>query len=502
MNPYAAFRHASLRLALVALALQACTTGPKVQLAPDEKAVLAGSRVRNNTTINTDTFRCFDTMLSQRGVPVMNVAIGNIADYTGKSTDTEGAVITKGGSLMLFSALGLMSKTVRLHDRFDTSVTDLEMTYSNARQLGDGTTHDVDGQSVPWLPYYGGSIQKSDYTILGGITEVNFNVDSGGYSAQVNQIGPKARSFTMSVAADLRLVETGSLVVVATASFQKQFTGYEVGADVFSFFDVFNDKQLFDVYAGNISQEPIQLGVRAILEEATLNLLSQVTEVDYAPCAYPKAVFEQPPVPVPPPPAPGEKVKTAAAVPPAKAAAAEPAEAPTNAPIPAEGAPAAAPAPAPSPAVAKAAPEPGPAPAPDQIVPVAQPAAATGTVKRDMAPLSPDQSVAAGPQAVSTLPQPPQAANGTASAPAAFAAGDATTKGSATTGTIMVGSFQMEAGAKRAGRLLAGIGLTPTIKVQRTETGSVWSVRVFTSRSAATLKRVQSLGFPDAYYMK
>lgn len=494
----AALRRPTIALALAALTLQGCTTGPKVQLAPDEKAVLAGSRVRNNTTINTDTFRCFDTMLKQRGVPVMNVAIGNIADYTGKSTDSEGAVITKGGSLMLFSALGLMSQTVRLHDRFDTSVTDLEMTYSNARQLGDGSTHDVDGQTVPWLPYYGGSIQKSDYTILGGITEVNFNVDSGGYSAQVNQIGPKQRSFTMSVAADLRLVETGSLVVVATASFQKQFTGYEVGADVFSFFDVFNNKQLFDVYAGNIAQEPMQLGVRAILEEATLNLLAQVTKVDYAPCAYPKPVFAQPPAPVPPPPAAEELARPAASAQrakPANGTVAQSAEGPTNAPMPATK-PSATPAPAatataPAPAPAATA-EPKPASEP-------QPGLTTGKVTKQMATLSPDQSAATGPQAASTLPEPPQAANATASAPAAP---DATAKASATTGTIMVGSFQMESGAKRAGQLLTGIGLTPTVKSQKTATGTVWSVRVFTSRSPATLKRIQALGFPDAYYMK
>jgi curli biogenesis system outer membrane secretion channel CsgG len=282
-------------LILSALLVGACSDSPKVQLSPDEKAMVVGSRVRTNTTINTETFRCLDGILAKSGAPKIGVAIGNIADYTGKTMESEGAVITRGGSLMLFSALGLMPNSVRLHDRFDTSVTDLELAYLNARQLGDGRTHEVDGQIVPWMPYYGGSIRKSDYTILGGITEVNLNIDSGGYSAQVNQIGPRARSFTMSVAADLRLVQTETLVVVATSSFQKQFTGYETGANLFSFFDVFNDKQLFDVYAGNIAQEPLQLGVRAILEEATLELLASLTKTDYTACAYPKLVFVEVP---------------------------------------------------------------------------------------------------------------------------------------------------------------------------------------------------------------
>ena len=277
-------------MAAASIALAACGPIPRIQLAADEVPMVTGSRARLNTTIMTDAFRCFDQKLAEAGKPRMNIAVGNIADYSGKATDAEGAVITKGGSLMLFSALGLMRQSVRLHDRFDTSVTDLEMGYINARQLGDGRKHEVDGETVPWLPYYGGSIAKSDYVILGGITEVNFNIASGGWGAEVNQIGGKARSFTMSVAADLRLVETQSLVVRATASFQKQFTGYEVGANLFSFFDVFEDKQLFDIYAGNIQQEPMQLGVRAILEEATLKVLSDLTQVDYRVCTVPQPV--------------------------------------------------------------------------------------------------------------------------------------------------------------------------------------------------------------------
>ena len=274
--------------AITALLCMSCTTGPALQLAPDEVPFMVGSRVRKNTTILTDTIICFDDALHAAGRPPLKIAVGNISDYSGKTTDTEGAVITRGGSLMLFSALGLMKKSVKLQDRFDTSVTDMELKYINARQLGDGKEYEVENETVPWMPYFGGSVQKSDYVVLGGITEVNFNLASGGFSAEVNQIGFQKRRFSMSIAADLRLVKTDSLEVVATSSFQKQFSGYEVGANLFSFFDVFGNKQLFDVYGGNIAQEPMQLGVRTILEEAALHLLSEVNDVDYLPCSLPK----------------------------------------------------------------------------------------------------------------------------------------------------------------------------------------------------------------------
>ena len=257
---------------------------------------MIGSRVRRNTTILTDTFVCFDNALVKAGKKPLRIAVGNIADYTGKTSDSEGAVITRGGSLMLFSALGLMKRSVKLQDRFDTTVTDMEMKYVNARQLGDGTEHTVENEKVPWMPYFGGSILKSDYVIMGGITEVNFNLSSGGYNAEMNQTGFKRRTFTMSIAADLRLVKTDSLEVVATSSFQKQFTGREVSANLFSFFDVFNNKQLFDVYGGDISQEPMQLGVRTILEEATLELLSEANNLDYRPCTLPRAAVTATPI--------------------------------------------------------------------------------------------------------------------------------------------------------------------------------------------------------------
>jgi hypothetical protein len=52
---------------------------------------------------------------------------------------------------------------------------------------------------------------------------------------------------------------------------------------------VFNNNLLFDIYAGNIAQEPMQLGVRAILEEATLELLAKLNNLDYRDCKIPSS---------------------------------------------------------------------------------------------------------------------------------------------------------------------------------------------------------------------
>jgi len=93
-------------------------------------------------------------------------------------------------------------------------------------------------------------------------------------------VGVKARTFSQSVSIDLRIVDTRSLMVVRTVSLTKQFNGYEVGLNVFRFFG----SKLYDVDIGAKGQEPVQMGVRAALEEGVVRLMAAVTQVDHRPC--------------------------------------------------------------------------------------------------------------------------------------------------------------------------------------------------------------------------
>ena len=74
----------------------------------------------------------------------------------------------------------------------------------------------------------------------------------------------------------------GSLRVIKTVSLQKQITGEEVGAGIFRFFG----DELFDLNMGTKNQEPLQLGVRTTLEQATLELVGAVTGVFAPLCIY------------------------------------------------------------------------------------------------------------------------------------------------------------------------------------------------------------------------
>lgn len=252
---------------------------------PDEAPTVQGPPVTDNTTPLEGSFQCMAQKIRESGRNKIRVAVGTVKDYTGKFSESEGGnPITQGGSLMVMSALGNLGDAVRLQERFDTQVTELELRYLDRRYLGDGSVHEVRGktggsQKVPWKPYYGGTVIESDYFIVGGITELNYNIQSGGLEVGVDGMGGKGRVYTLNVAADLRIVDTSSLEVLKTVSLQKQITGYEVGANVFNFFK----NTLVDVNAGVKSQEPLQLGVRTVLELGVLQLIGSVSGIDERP---------------------------------------------------------------------------------------------------------------------------------------------------------------------------------------------------------------------------
>lgn len=269
---------------MVGSLLSGCIGMPTQRIAKGEVPVVIGPAWRDNVTPMEGVLGCYGDWLAATKRPPVVIAVGDVKDYTGKYSINEGNAITQGGSLMVYSALGKLGGAVRIAERFDPSIAERELGYTDRRQLGDGEAHRLGGpngnQEVPWLPYFGGTIQQSNYFIIGGITEVNYNINSGGGEIGINQISGKGRTYSESVGIDLRIVDTKTLMVVKTVSLTKQFNGYEVGFNIFRFFG----SDLFDIDIGAKGQEPLQLGIRAALEEGVIRLVSSVTDVDYRPC--------------------------------------------------------------------------------------------------------------------------------------------------------------------------------------------------------------------------
>jgi curli production assembly/transport component CsgG/holdfast attachment protein HfaB len=235
---------------------------------------IGASPVLSNETPYSAGLRCLAGYALSAGRP-LRVAVGQIADYTGKEEYEGGRRVTQGAALMAMSAL---SKTgVNLVERFDTSVAELELKYANNRLIGDG-------QADPsFRAITAGQFPGSDYYLVGGITELNYNIRSVGADAfgsdpsatgAKGQLGYKA--YVMNVALDMRLVNTSTLEVVDVISYQKQIIGREISAGVFDFLN----GNIIDVGVGERALEPIQLAVRSVIERGVLEMVSRQLGID------------------------------------------------------------------------------------------------------------------------------------------------------------------------------------------------------------------------------
>jgi curli biogenesis system outer membrane secretion channel CsgG len=269
------------------LVLCACVTQPDpkfFKLGSGNLPVLSGTAITENPTPIEGALRCYGGALSRgrKSKEPIGIAVGDVRDFTGRMVDGEGAPLTQGAGLMVYSALAGLGRSVRIHERLDTRIAELELNYADKRQLGDGRMHEASptADPAPWLPYMGGSILKSDYYIVGGITELNSTISTGGGEAAIGGIGGRMRRITINVAVDLRIVNSANLVVTHAVSLQKQVTGYEYGVDIFRFFGT----KLFDISSGSRMSEPLQMAVRSVIQLATLDLLEAVSGIPNHDC--------------------------------------------------------------------------------------------------------------------------------------------------------------------------------------------------------------------------
>ncbi len=206
--------------------------------------------------------------------------MGQISDYTGKTeSDGSGRKVTAGAALMAMSALSKAG--AHLVERFDTSVAELELKYANNKLISD----DKNPNDGDFRKILAGSIPGSDYYIIGGITELNFNIRSSNASANGGGTGTGATTgtlggsmYVMNVGLDMRLVNTNTLEVADVISYQKQIIGHQVSAGVFDFMGT----NFFDASIGQSALEPVQLAVRSVIERAVLEMVSRIYRASIA----------------------------------------------------------------------------------------------------------------------------------------------------------------------------------------------------------------------------
>lgn len=237
---------------------------------------IGNAPVTANPTPYSAALVCLADYARRYDLPSPRLAVGRIADYTGTVSADGGRQITGGASLQAMSALAKAG--ARMVERYDTSVAEMELRYANNRLIGDPGPGGAD--DVEYRRIHAGSVPGSDFYIIGGITEANFNIRSGGFDMAAGQASTDTplstafagKAFVMNIAIDLRLVQTTTLEVVDVVSYQKQIIGREISAGVFDFLN----GNVFDISAGEGALEPVQLGVRTLVERAVVEFMANL----------------------------------------------------------------------------------------------------------------------------------------------------------------------------------------------------------------------------------
>lgn len=262
--------------------LAACaTTTPKPDAAGLYARPVGSAPATANGTPYSAALYCLAQQARAGSRPSPVVAVGRIADYTGKQEDNMGGpMLTQGGSLMAITALAKAG--AQIVERFDPSVPEMELRYANDKLIGD-----AGAPAGAYRPVHAGQYLGSDYVITGGITELNYNIRStaleasvGGSSSDDARAVVGGKSYVMNIGMDLRLIDTRTMRVVDVISYQKQIIGREIGGGGFSFLG----SNVIDVSAGRGELEPLQLGVRSLVERATLEFMSNLYGLSPDPC--------------------------------------------------------------------------------------------------------------------------------------------------------------------------------------------------------------------------
>jgi curli biogenesis system outer membrane secretion channel CsgG len=264
-------------LCVSALGLSACAISPIAGPSGLYAHPIGNAPVTSNGTPYSAALVCLSDYAHRYNVHAPRIAVGRIADYTGKAEDNGGRLITQGASLMAMSALGKAG--IPLVERYDTSVSEMELKYANNKLISDQPIDGPQGPSGPHRKILEGQIPGSDFTLIGGITEVNSNIASVGLDLALGkQTATKGtgeitgQQYVLNIAIDLRLVATKTEEVVDIVSYQKQIIGRQVGAGYFQFFGT----NVIDVSAGKGGLEPIQLAVRSVIERAVVEMVSNL----------------------------------------------------------------------------------------------------------------------------------------------------------------------------------------------------------------------------------
>lgn len=245
---------------------------------PRQVKTLQGPAITENNTKYSDGLMCVSNRINlSRKV---KITIDKIPDKTGKVNSAEGYKITQGVESMAITALSRI-KAIQVVERRNLDSFNAEAQLMEKKRIGDNRKYKLsNGRTIGYKPLMSGKIHSADYYITGAVTEVNYNIHSGGKVINISGLEMGTKTVMMNVAMDLRIVNVHTLAVIDSISLQKQFIGKRTKAGLYRFID----KEMVNFDGGSSTDEPIQMGVRSLVERGVAQLVGRLFNVRVNEC--------------------------------------------------------------------------------------------------------------------------------------------------------------------------------------------------------------------------
>ncbi len=245
-----------------------------------EVRTLKGPDITENLTNYTSGLSCVSDRINlSRKV---KITVDAIPDKSGKVNSSEGYKITQGVESMAITALAKI-KAIQVVERRNIGAFNTESDLMQKKRIGDKKRYKLsNGRYIKYKPLLSGKIHSADYYITGAVTEVNYNIYNGGKLVNVSGLEFGSKTVMMNVAMDLRIVNVHTLDVIDSISLQKQFVGKRTKAGLYRFMD----KELVNYDGGSSTDEPLQMGVRSLVERGVAQLVGRLFNVRVNECYH------------------------------------------------------------------------------------------------------------------------------------------------------------------------------------------------------------------------
>jgi len=250
-----------LIIILVALLVSGCnTTRPPAGLVGDAK-------------LQTSTLQQkFDTVPELDGPPI-TIAVYNFMDKTGQRKPSDkfsqlSSAVTQGAEVWVIQALqevggGTWFKVVE-RIGLDNLVKERQLIRSTREQF----ENEKDKRLKPLL--FAGLL------IEGGVVGYDSNIATGGAGARYLGIGLQSQYRVDNVTISMRVVSVSTGEVLTTIATEKTILSTSQGGDIFKFLDM--GTRALEVEIGKTQNEPVNYAVRAAIEQAVVELITQGEE--------------------------------------------------------------------------------------------------------------------------------------------------------------------------------------------------------------------------------